>query len=143
MQDEALAAAQQHDAAGASKLVVQVLHHRGGQINQAAILSDDNAQISFVDPPDLANSVMSHPERSAALPRLFDEIRDDPMRHPSVGEKLSIRAANRRHVGGKLMLFHATSSPISACRRTRVFALPEVVAEPSSVAMRSQPRTGW
>src|SRR4051794_37103263 len=143
MQDEAFAAAQQHDAAGAGKLVVKVLHHRCSQIDQAAILADDNAQIRFVDPPDLANSIMSHPKGSAAFPGLFDEIGDDPMRNPSLSEELSMRAANCGHVGAKLMLFHVTSSPILACRRTSVFALPEVVAEPSSVAMRSQPRTGW
>src|SRR6185436_10136499 len=103
MQDETFATAQQHDATGPGQLMVQVLHHRCGEVDQAAVSADDNAQIRFIDPPDLADTIMSDAKSRASLPGSFDEIGDDSMRYASLAEELSIRAADRRHVGGKLL----------------------------------------
>src|ERR1700704_818672 len=111
MQDETFATAQEHHAARPGELMVEVLHHRSGQIDQVAILADDNSQIGFVDPADLADAIVGHTEGGATLPGSLDEIRNDAARNTPVAEKLTIGATDRRHIGGRMIVFHSTSSP--------------------------------
>ena len=110
MQDETFTAAQKHDAARSGELMMKILHHRGGNVDQVAVLADDDAQVCFIDPANFTDAVIGDAEGSAALPGAFNEIRNGPARHSSLGYELSIGATDRRHVGGRLILFHTTSS---------------------------------
>src|SRR5258708_12308201 len=90
--------------------MMQIFHHRSRQIDQVAILADDNPQIGFVHPADFANAIVSDSEGGAALPGSLDEIGNEAARYPSLAEELPIGATNRRHVGGGWVVFHSTSS---------------------------------
>jgi len=106
MQDQAVAAAQEHDAARTGELVVEIFHHGSREIDQAAVLAHRHPQLRFIDPPDFANAIVGNAESHAALPRPLDEIRDYPLGNDSLLEELSVGTADRRDVGVDLVVIH-------------------------------------
>ncbi len=111
MQDEAVPAAEEHYAARAGELVVEIFHHGSRQIDQAPVLAHRHPQIRFVDAPDFADAIVGHAESNTALPRSLDEIRDDALGNNPLIEELSVGTADRRDVGVDLVVVHADLLP--------------------------------